>query len=122
MAQQPNITIKPGRLFIDGDWIDAQSGKTCTTINPTTEQPITEVAEGGAEDIDRAVAYGFSPQTAHLLRASGHALRGEWEQAERRKALAGSEVGTDPESPPLDRYIRALMVLREGKVAEADAR
>jgi acyl-CoA reductase-like NAD-dependent aldehyde dehydrogenase len=55
MAQQANITIKPGRLFIDGAWVEAESGATYSTINPTTEQPLTEVAEGGAEDIERAI-------------------------------------------------------------------
>lgn len=55
MAQQTNVTIKPGRLFIDGSWVEAQSGATYSTINPTTEQVLTEVAEGGAEDVERAV-------------------------------------------------------------------
>jgi acyl-CoA reductase-like NAD-dependent aldehyde dehydrogenase len=55
MTQQRNVTIKPGRLFIDGAWVEAQSGATYKTINPTTEEPLTEVAEGGVEDIERAV-------------------------------------------------------------------
>ncbi len=55
MTQQRNVTIKPGRLFIDGAWVEAQSGATYRTINPATEEPLTEVAEGGAEDIERAV-------------------------------------------------------------------
>ncbi|HET6278107.1 MAG TPA: aldehyde dehydrogenase family protein, partial [Candidatus Polarisedimenticolia bacterium] len=55
MAQQANISIKPGRLFIDGAWVEAQSGATYSTINPTTEKPLTEVAEGGAQDIGHAV-------------------------------------------------------------------
>ena len=56
MPEQNRATIKPGQLFIDGEWVGAQSGATYTTINPTTEEPLTEVAEGGAEDIARAVA------------------------------------------------------------------
>ncbi|WP_273367603.1 aldehyde dehydrogenase family protein [Alicyclobacillus herbarius] len=32
------------------------SGKTFTTVNPTTNQALTTVADGQAEDIDRAVA------------------------------------------------------------------
>jgi aldehyde dehydrogenase (NAD+) len=47
--------IKPGLLFIDGQWVEALSGATFRTINPATEEPITDVAEGRAEDIDRAV-------------------------------------------------------------------
>ena len=38
--------IKPGRLFIDGKWQEALSGKTFPTINPATEEVITQVAEG----------------------------------------------------------------------------
>jgi aldehyde dehydrogenase (NAD+) len=51
----PAGAIKPGLLFIGGQWIPAQSGATFPTINPATEEPITDVAEGRAEDIDRAV-------------------------------------------------------------------
>jgi phenylacetaldehyde dehydrogenase len=44
------------RLLIDGQWVDAASGKTFVTTDPATEQEITHVAHGEAEDIDRAVA------------------------------------------------------------------
>jgi phenylacetaldehyde dehydrogenase len=44
------------RLLIDGQWVEAASGKTFVTTDPATEQEITYVAHGGAEDIDRAVA------------------------------------------------------------------
>jgi phenylacetaldehyde dehydrogenase len=44
------------RLFIGGQWIDAISGATFTTLDPATEQRIADVASGGGEDIDRAVA------------------------------------------------------------------
>ncbi|PYT17813.1 MAG: betaine-aldehyde dehydrogenase [Acidobacteria bacterium] len=47
--------IAPGRLFIGGQWVDAVAANTFTTVNPATEEPITQVAEGRAEDIDRAV-------------------------------------------------------------------
>jgi phenylacetaldehyde dehydrogenase len=43
------------QLFIDGDWVDAASGKTFETPNPATGETLATVAEGGAEDIDRAV-------------------------------------------------------------------
>lgn len=48
--------IRPGKLFIGGEWVDAASGQTYTTFNPATEAPIVEIAAGGAEDVDRAVA------------------------------------------------------------------
>jgi phenylacetaldehyde dehydrogenase len=44
------------RLLIDGQWVEAASGKTFVTADPATEQEITHVAHGEAEDIDRAVA------------------------------------------------------------------
>ncbi len=47
--------IKPGKLILDGKAVDAASGRTFTTMNPATEQPICEVAEAGVEDVDRAV-------------------------------------------------------------------
>lgn len=43
------------KLFINGKWEDALSGKTFPTINPATTEVIAHIAEGGAEDIDRAV-------------------------------------------------------------------
>jgi aldehyde dehydrogenase (NAD+) len=43
-------------LFIAGEFTPARSGLTFATINPATEEPITEVAEAGAADVDRAVA------------------------------------------------------------------
>ena len=47
--------VRPGKLIINGEAVDAASGKTFTTVNPATEEPICEVAEGGPEDVDRAV-------------------------------------------------------------------
>ena len=43
------------QCFIGGAWSPAVSGKTFETIHPATEEVITEVAEGDAEDIDLAV-------------------------------------------------------------------
>jgi 4-(gamma-glutamylamino)butanal dehydrogenase len=43
------------QAFIDGKFVQAASGQTFVTENPATGKPITRVAEGEAEDIDRAV-------------------------------------------------------------------
>jgi hypothetical protein len=32
----------PTQLFINGEWVDAKSGKTFSTLDPTTETPIVE--------------------------------------------------------------------------------
>ncbi len=47
--------IRQTQCFIGGAWSPAVSGKTFETIHPATEEVITEVAEGDAEDIDLAV-------------------------------------------------------------------
>jgi acyl-CoA reductase-like NAD-dependent aldehyde dehydrogenase len=51
-----SATPERGRLLIGGDWAEARSGRTFTTINPADESVITSVAEAGAEDVDAAVA------------------------------------------------------------------
>src|ERR1700728_3183521 len=43
------------QLFIDGKWVDAASGKTFETPNPATGETLAHIAEGDAEDINRAV-------------------------------------------------------------------
>src|ERR1700683_3939918 len=45
----------PRQLFINGQWADSASGKTFETPNPATGETLATIAEGDAEDIDRAV-------------------------------------------------------------------
>jgi phenylacetaldehyde dehydrogenase len=49
------FTGSPRQLFINGQWADAASGKTFETPNPATGATLARVAEGDAEDVDRAV-------------------------------------------------------------------
>ena len=49
-----NIAARYG-LFIDGSFVESSSGATFPTINPATEEVLSEVAEAGADDVDRAV-------------------------------------------------------------------
>src|ERR1700678_3647563 len=49
------FTAAPSKLFINGQWVDAASGKTFETPNPATGETLASVAEGDSEDIDRAV-------------------------------------------------------------------
>ena len=46
---------KPKQLLIDGKWVNAASGKTFHVFDPATGDKVASVAEGDAEDIDRAV-------------------------------------------------------------------
>ncbi len=48
-------TPRKYQLFIDGQWIDAESGKTFSTPNPATGETFAEVAEADKADIDKAV-------------------------------------------------------------------
>jgi phenylacetaldehyde dehydrogenase len=44
------------QLLINGEWMDAASGKTFSVFDPATGETIAQVAEGEAEDINHAVA------------------------------------------------------------------
>jgi aldehyde dehydrogenase (NAD+) len=55
-TRHPFLDGKPKRMLIEGKWVEAASGKTFSTLNPSTGEVLAEVAEGDAEDIDRAVA------------------------------------------------------------------
>ena len=52
----PFLDGKPKRMLIGGQWVAALSGKTFDSVNPSTGKVIAELAEGGAEDVDHAVA------------------------------------------------------------------
>src|SRR5437773_12328813 len=43
-------------LFIDGEFVSSASGRRFPTTNPATGERLSEVAQAGVEDLDRAVA------------------------------------------------------------------
>lgn len=43
------------KMLIGGRWLDATSGKTFATYDPSTGDVLTQVAEGDRADVDRAV-------------------------------------------------------------------
>ena len=57
---------QPRQLLIGGEWVDAADGGTFETIDPGTGEVLTSVAQGKAEDVDRAV------------RAARKAFAGPW--------------------------------------------
>jgi betaine-aldehyde dehydrogenase len=65
-------TTRKYQLLIDGQWVDAASGKTFTTPNPATGQTLAEIAEADKEDIDRAVT------------AARKAFEGKWSKVSAR--------------------------------------
>jgi 5-carboxymethyl-2-hydroxymuconic-semialdehyde dehydrogenase len=44
------------RHYIDGEFRESVSGATFTTLDPATNEPITEASDGAAADVDAAVA------------------------------------------------------------------
>jgi aldehyde dehydrogenase (NAD+) len=75
-ANAPEMVAR--QLLIDGQKRPASSGKSFATINPSTGKTLALIAEGGAEDIDLAVA------------AARRAFEGQWstfKPAQRQKLL-----------------------------------
>src|SRR5687768_16437042 len=65
-------TPRQYQLFIDGQWVDAVSGKTFTTPNPATGENLAEVSEADKADIDKAV------------NAARRAFEGKWSKMSAR--------------------------------------
>ncbi|MFN2425918.1 MAG: aldehyde dehydrogenase family protein [Candidatus Binatia bacterium] len=51
----PATARNVGKLLINNRFVDAASGKTFETIDPSTEEVLTTVAEGDKADVDKAV-------------------------------------------------------------------
>ncbi|XP_042242389.1 aldehyde dehydrogenase, mitochondrial-like isoform X2 [Homarus americanus] len=51
-----NPEIKYKELFINNEFVKAESGRTFPVFNPTTGDAICEVSEAGPEDVNKAVA------------------------------------------------------------------
>jgi acyl-CoA reductase-like NAD-dependent aldehyde dehydrogenase len=54
MIAATKTQISPGRLLIDGQWVETV--KSFDTVNPATGEVITQIASASPSDIDRAVA------------------------------------------------------------------
>ena len=52
---QPTVSVKATKLLVNNEWVKSQSGRTFTTINPSTGEEIAQVAEADGVDVDRAV-------------------------------------------------------------------
>jgi len=65
-------TPRKYQLFIDGKFVDAESGKTFNSPNPATGDTFAEVAEADKADIDKAVA------------AARRAFEGKWSRISAR--------------------------------------
>ena len=65
-------TTRKYQLFIDGQWVDAESGKTFISPNPSTGESFAEIAEADKADIDKAVT------------AARKAFEGKWSKVSAR--------------------------------------
>ena len=66
MLDKQSATVEDFKMLIGGEWVDARSGKQLASENPYIGTVWANVPDGGAEDIDAAVA------------AARTALNGEW--------------------------------------------
>src|SRR5207253_2466365 len=71
-TQPVQTTPRRYQLFIDGHFVDAESGKTFKSPNPATGETLAEVAEADKADVDKAVA------------AARRAFEGKWSKISAR--------------------------------------
>src|SRR6516225_5508610 len=90
-ARTASFLSKAHKLFINNEWVEAESGKSIEVINPATGKVIARAAAGGASDIDRAV----------------------------RAARAAFDSGPWPQMPPVERA-RLIWKLADVVEAAAD--
>ena len=50
-----SVVIHYKKVFINNEFVDAVSGKTFPTIDPSNEEVICNVAEGDKADIDKVI-------------------------------------------------------------------
>lgn len=71
-VQPAEANVRKYQLFIGGQWVDSDSGKTFTSPNPATGETFAEVAEADKADIDKAVT------------AARRAFEGKWSKMSAR--------------------------------------
>jgi succinate-semialdehyde dehydrogenase/glutarate-semialdehyde dehydrogenase len=69
------------RMYIDGQWVDADSGRTLGVINPATEEVLAEIAYGGRAETRRAVEAAAKAMPAWMKKTA-------WDRAKVLKKTA----------------------------------
>jgi succinate-semialdehyde dehydrogenase/glutarate-semialdehyde dehydrogenase len=69
------------RMYIDGQWVAADSGRTLGVINPATEEVLAEIAYGGRAEARRAIEAAAKAMPAWMKRTA-------WERAKVLKKTA----------------------------------
>lgn len=112
MPSNPDLWYPSDKLFIDGSWHSPATGQTLTLENPSSGQPLTDIARGGKADIDQAVA------------AARQALAGPWGRMpafERGRLMMNLAALVNERSEDLAR-IESLDVGKPLSQARADVR
>ncbi len=123
---------KPRKMFIDGKWVEAASGKTFPSYNPATGEVMARIAEGDREDINRAVkaarrAFESGPwpemtasQRGRLIWKLGDLIESRLEEfaqlesLDNGKPLAVARVADVPLAVDLFRYMAGWATKIEG--------
>ena len=80
------------RMLIDGELVEAASGRTFDNANPATEEILGQVADGSAEDMQRAIAAarrafdddGLGRRTGRSVSAASSSCTPPWRPSRRR--------------------------------------
>ena len=74
MTTATKAQIKPGKLLINGEWVEGK--KHFDTINPATGEVLTQVADAGPAEVDQAAAAARKAriEVAYLRRVMGLGL------------------------------------------------
>jgi phenylacetaldehyde dehydrogenase len=127
------------KMLIDGKWVDAASGKTFEVYNPATGEVMAHVAEGDAEDINRAVkaarrAFDEGPWRKMSPSARGHCISrladlieqhgeefAQLESLDNGKPLTIARVADIPLAVDLFRYMAGWATKIEGNTIPISA-
>ena len=89
---------KPRKMLINGNWVDAVSGKTFPSYDPSTGEVLATIAEGDRADIDLAVkaarkAFDNGPWRKMSASERGRLARGSPRRTVCRPRYAGRVPG-----------------------------
>jgi succinate-semialdehyde dehydrogenase/glutarate-semialdehyde dehydrogenase len=85
--EQAAVEAVPRQLFVGGEWRDAAGGGTLSVEDPSTGEPLVDVADATPEDATAALDACVAVQAewaAHPPRERGEILRRAWEQINAR--------------------------------------
>jgi hypothetical protein len=102
---------RPGRLFVDGEWVSPAGGTSIAVVDSTTEEAFLQVGEANAADMDQAVgaarrAFDNGPRLTHAERAAYLRAFADGYRHQVKSALRGGE-GRRPRTPTTRRWARS---------------